>query len=49
MDAEFESSSASSKVGEDECSEWTTVVSNTGTKRKWSKIGVEDTCMNDNE
>jgi hypothetical protein len=49
VDAEFELSSASSKFGEDECSEWTTVISKTGTKTKLSKIGVEDTCVNDNE
>ena len=40
--------SVSSKVGEDECSEWTTLVSKNLTKRKLSKIRVEDTCMNDN-
>jgi hypothetical protein len=49
VEAEFESSIVSSKCGEDECSEWTTIVSKTGTKTKWSKIGVEDTCTNDNE
>lgn len=49
VDTEFESSSASSKFDEDECSEWTTVLSKTGTKRKWTKIGVKNTCVNDNE
>ena len=39
VDAEFESSTASSEVGKDKCSEWTTVVSKAGTKRKWFKIG----------
>ena len=39
----------SSTFGEDKCSEWTTVISKTGTKRKLSKIGVEDTCVNYNE
>lgn len=34
VDAEFESSSALSKFGEDECSAWTTVVSTTRTKNK---------------
>uniref|UniRef100_A0A8C7JIE4 Multidrug resistance-associated protein 4 n=1 Tax=Oncorhynchus kisutch TaxID=8019 RepID=A0A8C7JIE4_ONCKI len=46
VDAKFESSSASSKVGEDKCSEWTTVVSKTGTKGKLSQNGVEDTWLN---
>lgn len=33
VDAEFKSSSELSKVGEDECPEWTTVVSKSRTKR----------------
>ena len=49
VDTEFELSGASSKFGEEKCSEWTTVISKTGTKRKLSKIGVEDTCVNYNE
>jgi hypothetical protein len=48
VDAEFELSSGSSKFGEDECSEWTTI-SKTGIKSKLYKIGVEETCINDNE
>lgn len=36
VDAEFKSNSESSKVGEDECPEWTTVVLKTGSKRKFS-------------
>lgn len=38
-----------SKFGEGKCSEWTTVILKTGTKRKLSKIGVKNTCVNDNE
>ena len=49
VDTEVESSSVLGKVGEDECSEWTTVVVKTGTKWKWSKIGVEETCINHKE
>ena len=49
VDAEFKLSSASGEFGEDECCESTTEVSKTGTKRTQSKIGLEDTCINDNE
>ena len=49
VDAELELSSVLSKFGEDECSECKTLILKTGTKRKLSKIGVEDTCVMDNE
>lgn len=48
VDAGVESSSALSKVGEDE---WTTVVSENGTERKLSQIGMEHRplCMLEND
>ena len=42
----FKTKSASRNV---ECSEWTTVILKTGTKRKLSKIEVENNCVNYNE